>query len=179
MAGALTFKPVTTATVGDFETLFGAPGAPKYCWCMAWRATTEERKDTVSASRHRQMLGRIAGKAQVGLLAYHDKTPVGWVSVAPKDSFHGLGGPEDGGPIWSLTCMFIAKAQRKTGLSAALIQAAAGYARREGAAVLEAYPVDPDSPSYRFMGFVPAFERLGFTSVGREGKRRHVMRLAL
>ncbi len=180
MSGALTFRPVTTANVGDFETLFGAPGAPKYCWCMAWRATSEELKDTKSASRHRQMLGRIADKVQVGLLAYRDGAPVGWVSVAPKANFRGLGGPEDDeGSVWSLTCMFVAKAQRKTGLSAELIGAATTHARQAGATVLEAYPVDPDSPSYRFMGFVPAFERLGFKAVGREGKRRHVMHLPL
>jgi len=47
----------------------------------------------------------------------------------------------------------------------------------EGARVVEAYPVAPDSPSYRFMGFVPAFEKAGFREVGRAGSRRHVMRL--
>jgi hypothetical protein len=45
--------------------------------------------------------------------------------------------------------------------------------------VVEAYPVDADSPSYRFMGFVPVFAEAGFAEVGREGKRRHVMRLRL
>ena len=59
MPNKLTFKPVTAKTVGDFEALFGAPSAPKYCWCMAWRTTSEARKDTRSASRHEQMLGRI------------------------------------------------------------------------------------------------------------------------
>ena len=43
-----------------------------------------------------------------------------------------------------------------------MLRAAIDYARKRGATALEAYPVDPDSPSYRFMGFVPAFERLGF-----------------
>ena len=43
--------------------------------------------------------------------------------------------------------------------------------------LIEAYPVDADSPSYRFMGFVPVFAEAGIAEVGREGKRRHVMRL--
>lgn len=179
MSGTLTFKPVTAATVGDFEALFGAPSAPKYCWCMAWRATSAERQDTRSASRHKQMLGRINDQVPVGLLAYREQVPVGWVSVAPKDTFRGLGGPEDDRKVWSLTCVFVAKQHRQSGLSAELIKAAAGHARKRGAEVLEAYPVAPDSPSYRFMGFIPAFERLGFVEVGTEGKRRHVMRLAL
>ena len=46
-----------------------------------------------------------------------------------------------------------------------------------GATVLEAYPVDPDSPSYRFMGFVPSFAEAGFVETGRAGERRHVMQL--
>ncbi|MHA6688977.1 GNAT family N-acetyltransferase [Devosia sp. A449] len=179
MSPALIFKPVTDETVSDFQSLFGAPGAPKYCWCMTWRASSDELKDTKSASRQRQMLGRIAEGVPVGLLAYLAGVPVAWVSVAPKQSFRGLGGPEDDLPVWSLTCMYVAKAQRKTGLSAALITAAAQHAKAQGAAVLEAYPVAPDSPSYRFMGFVPAFERLGFAPVGTAGKRRHVMRLGL
>lgn len=57
--------------------------------------------------------------------------------------------------------------------------AAIAHAKSRGASIVEAYPVDPDSPSYRFMGFVPAFEQAGFEEVGRAGSRRHVMRLAL
>ncbi len=56
---------------------------------------------------------------------------------------------------------------------------AAEYARSRGASVVEAYPVDPDSPSYRFMGFVPVFEQAGFREVGRVGARRHVMQLGV
>ena len=52
-------------------------------------------------------------------------------------------------------------------------------ARAKGATVVEAYPVAPDSPSYRFMGFVPVFEAAGFREVGRAGIRGHVMRLGV
>jgi hypothetical protein len=60
-----------------------------------------------------------------------------------------------------------------------LIREAEAYARREGATVLEAYPVDPDSPSYRFMGQVRWFRKAGYREVGRAGTRRHVMRKSL
>lgn len=39
--------------------------------------------------------------------------------------------------------------------------------------------VYPNSPSYRFMGYVSVFEDAGFREVGKAGKRRHVMRLDL
>jgi hypothetical protein len=60
-----------------------------------------------------------------------------------------------------------------------LLQAAMATARKHGARVVEAYPVDPDSPSYRFMGFVSKFERAGFLETGRVGKRRHATHLML
>ena len=180
MSGKLTFKPVTAETVGDFEALFRAKGGPNWCWCMAWRATSAELKDAKSPARKRQMLDRIKGGVPVGLIAYDAGKPVAWVSVAPKETFQrGLGGAEDSDRVWSLTCMFIARDHRKQGLSAQLIAAAAKYAKRHKARILEAYPVDPDSPSYRHMGFVPAFERAGFVEDGREGTRRHVMHLPL
>ncbi len=43
--------------------------------------------------------------------------------------------------------------------------------------VLEAYLVDPDSPSYRFIGFVLAFERARLVEVGHAGTQREVMGL--
>lgn len=58
-------------------------------------------------------------------------------------------------------------------------RAAGGAARGAGASVLEACPVDPESPGYRFMSFVPVFAGAGFAEAGRIGARRHVMRLNL
>jgi hypothetical protein len=40
---------------------------------------------------------------------------------------------------------------------------------------VEAYPVDPESPSYRFMGFKPIFDKLGFEFKHKAGQRRYVM----
>ncbi|GLQ54215.1 GNAT family N-acetyltransferase [Devosia nitrariae] len=181
MSAHLVFRPVTHETQADFEALFSARGSPSYCWCMAWRATSQELRDAKGPARRQQMLGRIAAGTPVGLLAYRDGTPVGWVSVAPKAIFRGLGGPlpEPNEQAWSLTCMFVPRPLRGQGLAHELIAAAIAHAHSGGATVLEAYPVDPDSPSYRFMGFVPAFEAAGFAHAGMAGTRRHVMRLAL
>ncbi|MDH3579316.1 MAG: GNAT family N-acetyltransferase [Hyphomicrobiales bacterium] len=68
---------------------------------------------------------------------------------------------------------------RGKGVTSKLLKAAIAYARAAGAKTLEAYPVDPDSPSYRFMGIVPHFEKAGFEHAGKAGTRRHVMRLGL
>jgi hypothetical protein len=44
---------------------------------------------------------------------------------------------------------------------------------------VEAYPVDPGAPSYRFMGYTTTFKAAGFREVVRAGTRRHVMRIRL
>jgi GNAT superfamily N-acetyltransferase len=181
MPKRLTFKPVTKATAKDFEALFEAPGGPKYCWCMAFRATPDEIKAAKGQARKAQMLGRIADRIPVGLVGYADGQPAAWVSVAPRDTFRPLGGPEaeDGENVWSLTCMFVPRKQRREGVGRQLVEAAIKHAKKRKATVLEAYPVAPDSPSYRHMGFIPLFKDLGFEEVGKAGTRRHVVRLTL
>lgn len=180
-APKLSFKPVTKARWPDFEALFSHKGAPSYCWCMAWRTTPEEARELSGKARKPMMEQRIKGGTTVGLIGYLDKQPVAWVSIAPRDTYRDLGGPEaeDGEKVWSLACMYIHRDLRKQGYGLSLIEAAKAYARKCGGTVLEAYPVDPDSPSYRFMGFVPVFRKLGFKEIGKAGSRRHIMRLDL
>jgi len=177
----LTFRPVTAATVSDFEQLFSAPGAPKHCWCMVWRRSAAEAKERAPADRRRQMLGRIAAGMPVGLLAYADADPAAWVSIAPRDTYRNLGGPppEPGEVIWSLVCFFVPRRRRGQGMVRHLLAAAVEHAAANGATVVEAYPVAADAPSYRFMGRVPVFAAAGFTEFGRAGSRRHVMRRTL
>ena len=179
--GRLSFSPVTQATRADFIEVFAGRGGPKYCWCMLWRAVGAELKDTRGPAREVQMLGRIDRGVPVGLVGYLEGTPVAWVSVAPKETFRGLGGPEPAADetVFSLTCMHMRRSLRGAGRGHELIDAAIAHARNAGATVLEAYPVAPDSPSYRHMGLVPAFAARGFHEVGKQGTRRHVMRLSL
>ena len=68
--------------------------------------------------------------------------------------------------------------QRRRGIMALLIEEAVRRAKENGASVVEAYPVDPDSPGYRFCGFVPISAAHGFEEIARLGKRRHIMRRA-
>ena len=148
---------------------------------MVWRRTPEEGRHHTGPDRKRQMKARVDRGVPVGLLAYADGKPVAWVSIAPRESYRNLGGPEarPGETIWSLACFFVTRAFRGRGLTRRLIAAAVDHARDNGATVLEAYPVEAAAPSYRFMGFVPVFAAAGFTEIGRAGTRRHIMRLTL
>jgi GNAT superfamily N-acetyltransferase len=177
----LDFRPVTAANRDAFERFFSAPGAPKHCWCMVWRRTAAEARLQAGAERRRMMLERIAAGTPVGLIAYAGEQPVGWVSIAPRQTHRALGGPpaQPGEVIWSLVCFYVPRRLRGEGLVRKLIAGAVDHARANGATVVEAYPVAPDSPSFRFMGFVPVFAEAGFRDLGMTGTRRHVMRLQL
>jgi hypothetical protein len=179
----LTFHDVDQDRWPDFERLFESRGAPKSCWCMVWRARGEETRRIKGGDRKLAIERRVRGGVPIGLLGYLDRVPVAWCSVAPRASYRPLGGPalpsEREDEIWSLVCFFIKRELRGEGMTAELIQVAAAHARSKGARILEAYPVLPGSPSYRFMGFVTTFERAGFRHIGPAGSRRHIMRLYL
>ncbi len=182
-AERLEFREVQRSNWGDLERLFESRGSPKHCWCMLWRATPQEARQRDNASRKAALQGRVEAGVPVGLLGYADGEPLAWCSIAPRGTYRRLDGyvdpADDPERVWSLACLFLVRRLRGTGALGRVIQAAALHARSRGAAILEAYPVEPDSPSYRFMGFVPVFAAAGFQEVGRAGKRRHVMRLRL
>ncbi|OHD20408.1 MAG: hypothetical protein A2064_10080 [Spirochaetes bacterium GWB1_66_5] len=180
-AAQLSFRPVDGSTWADFERLFEARGGPKYCWCMAWRATAEEARRLDGPGRKKAMRRRVQAGVPVGILAYRDREPVAWCSIAPRSTYRPLGGPEEapGESIWSLVCFFVPRPVRGQGLVGSLIREAEAYARGNGATVLEAYPVDPESPSYRFMGQVRWFKQADYREVSRAGTRRHVYRKLL
>lgn len=176
----LAFREVTPDRWADFERLFESRGGPKACWCMVWRATPAEAKHTDGASRKVAMEGRVSAGVPIGILGYLDDEPVAWCSVAPRSTYRRLvDDDESDAGIWSIACFFVPRRLRGKGITRRMIDAAVEHARARGASVIEAYPVEPDSPSYRFMGFVGAFQDAGFREVGRAGTRRHVMRLAL
>jgi GNAT superfamily N-acetyltransferase len=163
----LTFHQVDRDRWEDFAALFETRGGPKSCWCMVWRAQAAEARHPDGPSRREAMRDRVQAGLPIGLLGYLGETPVAWCSIAPRDTYRqGLGGSGEPG-TWSLACMFIRRDLRGQGITRQLIEAAVGHAGAHGAEIVEAYPVDPDSPSYRFMGFVPTFEKVGFKQTGQ------------
>jgi GNAT superfamily N-acetyltransferase len=179
----LTFREVTSATWNDFEALFEGRGGPKYCYCMVWRATSDESKNMDRSSRKAAMKERVDNGVPVGLLGYSEGVPKAWCSIAPRATYRGgLSAVREGDEsesVWSLVCFFVRRDVRRQGAMKALLEAAMQHAAAHGGTILEAYPVDEDSPSYRFGGFLPVFQTDGFVRVGKAGTRRHVVRHSL
>jgi len=171
------FRFVDRGRWPDLDALFSARGSPSYCWCTVWRSGDGSSNETKKAL----LQGLVEADRPVGVLAYRDDQPVGWCSVAPRGTYRRLGGADydgvDEARVWSIACFFVPRKHRGQGIGSGLLRAAVDTAGEHGALLVEAYPVSPESPSYRFMGFVDTFERAGFEHQGRAGKRRHVMSL--
>lgn len=183
MAGAdWQFRAVTPETWPDMAALFEGRGGPKQCWCMVWRSVLDGASAPQAADARRAAMEQLVmAERPVGILGYDAGQPVAWCSIAPRPLFgKGLSssgsktGAEPG--LWSLTCFFIRADHRRQSGFAALLAAAEAHAAQAGATAIEAYPVDPDSPSYRFSGFLPSFKAAGYAAVGTVGSRRHVVR---
>jgi GNAT superfamily N-acetyltransferase len=115
-----------------------------------------------------------------GLLAYHDGKPVGWVAVAPRAEYPRLNRspklkPVDDLPVWSVTCFYIDRRYRGTGVAGTLLAAAIEHARAHGATSIEGYPVDPGdgrvSNASAFTGVLDMFRAAGFSEIARRGGR--------
>ncbi|MDT8344176.1 MAG: GNAT family N-acetyltransferase [Thermohalobaculum sp.] len=180
--------PLTPDRLADFEALMGPRGGAEGCWCMLWRLTAAAFKAGKGEANRDAMRARVGAGRPPGLLAYLDGAPSGWISVAPRDEFPRLQGsrilaPIDARPVWSVTCFFIARQARRRGLTVALLDAAARFARDHGAGCLEGYPVDPGGAPYpgtfAWTGLAPAFLAAGFREVARRSDKRPIMRRAL
>lgn len=176
----LEFRLVQGERWADLARLFEGRGGPKYCWCMVWRDAGPNRGQLTNDDRKTLLSRRVEVGTPIGILAYHGDEPVGWCSIAPRESYRadalkGVEAPDD--VVWSIVCFYVPRSHRGEGLGRALLDAAVREATAQGATLIEAYPVDPDSPSYRFMGRVSMFAAAGFVESHRAGTRRHVMQL--
>lgn len=183
---SLRVVPVTPERWDDMCTLFeqrgprgGARNVPAYgCWCMYWRNRSLEHGEP----KKRAMEKLVRAGREPGLLAYDGDKPVGWVSLGRRQDFPPLlsspqyGPREDrgGDAVWSLVCFVVDKPVRRSGVAAALLDAAVQHAFTNGASSLEAYAHKTERVNY--MGHVELFERAGFRQV-RETSKRVVMRL--
>jgi GNAT superfamily N-acetyltransferase len=183
----LTVRPVTPARWADLEKLFGPRGACGGCWCMYWRLKRAEYERRKGAGNRRALKKLVQAGEVPGLLAYVGKEPVGWVAVAPRKTFPVLENSRvaarvDAQPVWSVVCLFVARAYRNRGVSTALLRAAADYARRRGARIVEGYPVEPkkrQADVFVYTGLASSFHRAGYREVARRSPTRPVMRRIL
>jgi GNAT superfamily N-acetyltransferase len=184
--GRVQFSPLTPSRWKDFETLFGERGACGGCWCMLPRLRRSDFEKQKGAGNKRAMKRLVESGPPPGLLAYADGRPVAWCALAPRETYHALSNsrilkPVDDQPVWSVVCFFVAKPYRRRGFSTRLLDEAAKYARKQGARIVEGYPVEPKTETrspdvFVWTGLASAFQKAGFEEVARRSPARPIMR---
>jgi ribosomal protein S18 acetylase RimI-like enzyme len=186
----LTLHPLTPDRWADFETVFRARGCSvaRGCWCMYYRRSGAHQ---APAGMTRAQANRADLKALVdagrppGLIGYRGEVPVGWVSLGPREDYAKLVRSPvmkaiDDKPVWSIICFVVPAEFRGQGVAEALLHGAIAYARRRGATLLEAYPVDRNERSIDdalWFGSKSMYDRAGFEEVARRKPQRPVVRL--
>jgi GNAT superfamily N-acetyltransferase len=181
----LRFHPATPGRWRDLEQLFGERGACGGCWCMSWRMRRSQFEKQKGSGNKRALRRLVRSGRTPGVLAYAGSSPVGWCSVAPRPEFSFLErsrvlAPVDDRPVWSVTCLFVARPSRRRGLSVKLLKAAVALVRRQGGRIVEGYPVEvardalPDV--FAWTGLAAAYRRAGFREAERRSATRPIMR---
>lgn len=174
-------RPIAPANLADLDRFSSEHGKFRYCSCMRWRMTSGQYRCSTKESRVAALADLVCQGRPVGVLAYADLTPVGWCSIAPRETYGALERfralPRiDDQPVWSVVCFFVDRRFRGRNVTLELLRAAVDYARSQGARVVEGYPVEPGPRSYTYMGAPSTFKAAGFSDVTPPGSTRLVMR---
>jgi GNAT superfamily N-acetyltransferase len=185
MAAKIRVLPATPERWPDLAALFGPRGACGGCWCMYWRRTAADFNRRKGRANRASLRSLVTSGRLPGLVAYTDRTAVGWCSVGPRDAFPRLEQARalrriDAEPVWSVVCFYVSQSHRRQGISVALLEGAAAFARRQGARILEGYPVEPRGSDYAdafaWTGTAGAFRAAGFVEARRASPTRPIMR---
>jgi GNAT superfamily N-acetyltransferase len=183
-------RPLTNHTWADLESLFDLPGGSivRGCWCMYYRKAGKVAVSRAAGANNKKQMHAIVRSGVVpGLIGYADGSPVGWISLGPREDYRKLQRSRvmkavDDTSVWSIMCTYVAKMHRGKGYQHKLLAGAIDYARAQGVRMLEAYPVDKPERShddFMFFGSRNLYERAGFREVVRRSPTRLVMRRGL
>jgi GNAT superfamily N-acetyltransferase len=183
----LSFHPLTQKLWRDFELLFGAHGACGGCWCMYWKLRGKDYSANVGDNARQMQKSVVDAKIVPGLIAYSEGYPVGWIAVEPRSEYPRLAHsrtlkPVDAQEVWSITCFFVEKKHRRKGITVELLKAAVDHAKKQGARIVEGYPVDvkkKEAPPFIFTGTASAFRQAGFEEVARNAPARPIFRFEI
>jgi GNAT superfamily N-acetyltransferase len=170
-------EPVTSENWETFSRLFEAKGSPHYCWCTSYRV--RNASELTAVEKKAFMRSSVASGVPIGMVAIDGDKPVGWCSVAPRETYVRLEKsrtmPRAALPAtstWTILCFFVTRPYRLQHVAQALLEGAVAYARRQGAEVVEGYPFDTSGVSATHRGHSTMFGPAGFKIDGNRWFRR-------
>jgi len=181
---------MTVERLGDLAELFETGPTTRGCWCMWFVSSPDEVRAGWRNGGNRRDFEALAATAEppLGLIAYEDGVPVGWLATGPRSRYpRAIGSrtrlmkgrdPTEDDDVWLLPCFFVRVGYRRQGVTAALVAAAVDAAAAHGATAVEGVPIADDYPKDQndFVGKQRRFAECGFECVARPSPRRVVMR---
>ena len=186
-----TTRPLDADTWPDFARLVEAHGGVfGGCWCMSFHPEGANRGTTAAQNRAAKE-ARVRDDRAHAALVYDGTSCVGWCQFGVPDELPRiknrkayLDGLDDGGddqlPDWRITCFFVDRTHRRSGVAAAALAGALAEITRLGGGTVESYPEDAAdrkvSAAFLHNGTLALFEAHGFHPTRRIGKHRWVVR---
>lgn len=179
-------KPLTTETWDAFAALAAKHnGVWGGCWCTYFHADTDE-------DPKKQLGGHDFKKRMVELgiahaaLVFEGEDAIGWAEYGSPTElpriYHRkqVEGGAEALPLFRITCFFIDRDHRRSGIAIEALTGALGLIAESGGGVVESYPRDSEGEkvSSSFLHNVTRgmFERAGFEYIRPVGTSKCIMR---
>lgn len=166
-------------------------GVQAGCWCMFYHRdgpngpVGDRARQESNRKDHHALL--LAGHAH-GILVYHEGAAVGWCQYGLREElpriergrkYRRIAADLGPFPRWRITCFFVDRPFRRSGVARFALHAALGAIRRRGGGVVEAYPATHGRAVATWFGTQRMFEREGFRVVRAFGQSNVLVRREL
>jgi GNAT superfamily N-acetyltransferase len=182
-------RPLTPDRWDDLVDLFGPDrGANSGCWCMWWRMPRSEWRVVPRDEKRDRFRAIVEAGPPPGILAYDGGVAVGWCAIGPRKTLPQMNRSRVAAPlegeegVWAVNCFYIRAGHRGQNMMRKLLDGAVAFARRGGAAALEACPIETDRKlvwGEGYVGIASVFRAAGFAEVARRSPTRPLMRKRL
>jgi hypothetical protein len=181
-------KPLDTNTWDAFARLLERHnGVFGGCWCTYFHTFHGEK--TFDAEDNRAFKKRLVedGRAHAALVFDGDEA-VAWAQYGSPDELPNIQHRKEyeatstEAPDYRITCIFVDKNHRKSGVTAIALGGAVDLIAKAGGGVVEGYPHDTDDGrkvSVLYNATRSLYERAGFSYIRPKGLRNCVMRMVV
>lgn len=178
-------KPLTRDTWAAFADLAERHnGVWGGCWCT-WFSLTPKDKGQAGEGNRALKKRRVDEGTNHAALVFDGDRAIAWCEYGPPEELPNIYHRKEYEaeltrlPDYRLTCFFVDKDYRRTGVAAAALQGALDLIARAGGGVVEGYPHDTGgkrtSASFLYNGTRRMFEKAGFPYDRPKGKSNCVM----